>query len=200
MGSQKHPRVLSIFDGYSAALIAEWCAVSIKTATLYKSNWRKPSRQALRVFVLHRDGRVLSDVWRDCCVRGDRLIDPEDQGVTLGQLRAYWIVMQLAAEYARRRSQVHALARRAGAARRASHHPLASSMHPTRTTPAPCAAGSVWHRRAMDGPPQKDTGTCRDAKRRPTCPGAVAREARLSLEIATLELHSLIAAGRSQAH
>jgi len=44
---------------------------------------------------------VLSGVWRDCCVRGDRLIDPEDRGVTLGQLRAYWIVMQLAAEYAR---------------------------------------------------------------------------------------------------
>jgi hypothetical protein len=40
-------------------------------------------------------------VWRDCCVRGDRLFDPEDRTVTLGQLRAYWIVMQLAAEYAR---------------------------------------------------------------------------------------------------
>jgi hypothetical protein len=36
-----------------------------------------------------------------CCIRGDRLFDPEDRAVTLGQLRAYWIVMQLAAEFAR---------------------------------------------------------------------------------------------------
>jgi hypothetical protein len=101
MGSQKNLSVFSIFDGYPAELIAEWCAVSVKSASLYKTGRRKASRQALRLFVLHRDGRVLSGVWRDCCIRGDRLIDPEDQGVTVGQLRAYWIAMQLAAEYAR---------------------------------------------------------------------------------------------------
>jgi hypothetical protein len=93
--------VSRLFDGYPAELIAEWCAVSVKTAELYKAGSRKPSRQALRLFALFRDGRVLAGAWRDCCVRGDRLIDPEDQGLTLGQLRAYWIVMQLAAEYAR---------------------------------------------------------------------------------------------------
>lgn|ERR1700687_3465669 len=93
--------VFSIFDGYPAELIAEWCAVSRKTAELYKAGSRKPSRQALRLFALYRDGRVLSGAWRECSIRGDRLFDPEDCAVTLDQLRAYWVVMQLAAEYAR---------------------------------------------------------------------------------------------------
>lgn len=93
--------VLSIFYGYSPELIAEWCAVSRKTARLYQSGARKPSRQALRLFTLNRDGKIICGVWRQCCVRGDRLFDPEDRMVTLGHLRAYWIVMQLTAEYAR---------------------------------------------------------------------------------------------------
>ncbi len=35
-------------------------------------------------------------------MRGDHLVDPEGQTVTVGQLRAYMIVMQLASELARR--------------------------------------------------------------------------------------------------
>jgi hypothetical protein len=93
--------VLSIFYGYPAELIAAWCGVSRKTAALYKAGLRKPSRQALRLFTLHRDGRVLSGAWRDCSLRGELLVDPHGRTVTVGQLQAYWIVMQLAAEYAR---------------------------------------------------------------------------------------------------
>jgi hypothetical protein len=93
--------VSNLFEGYPAELIAEWCAVSVKTAALYKAGTRKPSRQAIRLFALFRDGRVLAGAWRECCVRGDRLFDPDERAVTVGQLRAYWIVMQLAAEYAR---------------------------------------------------------------------------------------------------
>ena len=52
--------VLNLFYGYPAELIAEWCAVSRKTAELYKRGVRKPSRQALRLFCLHRDGKILS--------------------------------------------------------------------------------------------------------------------------------------------
>jgi hypothetical protein len=93
--------VASIFDGFPAELIARWCAVSVKSARLYKSGARKPSRQALRLFSLYRNERVLTGVWAECSVRGDQLVDPEGQVVTVAQLRAYWIVMQLAAEYAR---------------------------------------------------------------------------------------------------
>jgi hypothetical protein len=49
-------------------------------------------------FVLHRDGRVLGPEWREWCVRKDKLISPEGQETTHGQLNAYWLVMQLARE------------------------------------------------------------------------------------------------------
>lgn len=92
---------VSIFDGYSAELIGRWCAVSLKTARLYKAGQRKPSRQALRLFTLYRQGRLLTGAWSECAVRGECLVDPDGAAVTVGQLRAYWIVMQLAAELAR---------------------------------------------------------------------------------------------------
>jgi hypothetical protein len=38
-------KVLSIFYGYPAALVARWCGVSPATASLWKQNKRKPSRQ-----------------------------------------------------------------------------------------------------------------------------------------------------------
>ena len=53
-----------VFYGYPDELIADWCAVSRHTAYLYKIGARKPSRQALRLFVLNRDGRVLDDTWK----------------------------------------------------------------------------------------------------------------------------------------
>lgn len=95
-------RVSSFFDGYSAECISEWCAVSLKTARLYKSGRRKPSRQALLLFTFRRQGRLLVGSWAQCSVRGDCLIDPDGATLTVGQLRAYWIVMQLAAELARK--------------------------------------------------------------------------------------------------
>lgn len=173
--------VSSFFYGYSAQQIAEWCGTSLKTAQLYKAGRRKPSRQALRLFSLFRDGRVLSGVWRDCCVRGDRLVDPEDQSVTLGQLRAYWIVMQLAAEYARllgpdqqeryydalqlaipnQRGASAAVPRRS--ARQAPLHRVTLSTHPTRPTNRPLLYRSLNEKRATDGPPQK----IQDVSRRP---------------------------------
>lgn len=90
-----------VFNGYTVEVIQRWCAVSPQTAYLYKIGARKPSRQSLRLFVLHRDGLVLSGAWAKCCVREDRLFDPDGQPITVSQLRAYLIVMQMAAEYAR---------------------------------------------------------------------------------------------------
>jgi hypothetical protein len=89
-----------VFYGYPLELIARWCGVSAQTALLYKTGARKPSRQALRLFTLHRDRRVLGPEWNEWVVKGDRLVSPEDNEFTQGQLRAYILVMQLARELA----------------------------------------------------------------------------------------------------
>jgi len=89
-----------VFYGYPPELIARWCGVSAQTALLYKTGARKPSRQALRLFVLHRDRRVLGPEWNEWIVKGDRLVSPEQDEFTQGQLRAYILVMQLARELA----------------------------------------------------------------------------------------------------
>ena len=90
-----------LFYGYPPELIARWCGVSQQTALLYKTGARKPSRQALRLFVLHRDGRVLGPEWREWSVKKDVLVSPAGQETTHGQLNAYWLIMQLARELAR---------------------------------------------------------------------------------------------------
>jgi hypothetical protein len=100
--ARKKTPALTAFYGYPAAEIANWCRVSLLTARLYKSGIRKPSRAAFRLFVLHRDGRALGDGWAGWSVRGQLLIDPDGNATTQGQLRAYYFVYQLAAEYGRR--------------------------------------------------------------------------------------------------
>jgi hypothetical protein len=92
-------RPLSIFYGYPDKLIARWCGVSVATARLYKAGTRKPSRQALRLFALYRDGR-LDDAWKGFAVRGDRLVDPERREFDPKQLRAHWLIVQLARDLA----------------------------------------------------------------------------------------------------
>jgi hypothetical protein len=71
-----------LFYGYPPELIARWCGVSKQTAILYKTGVRKPSRQALRLFVLHRDGRVLGPEWGEWAVHKDKLVSPEGQETT----------------------------------------------------------------------------------------------------------------------
>lgn len=93
-------RPLSIFYGYPDHLIARWCGVSVSTARLYKSGSRKPSRQALRLFALYRDGRVLDDHWKGFSIRGPNLVDPQGREFTPGQLNAHWLIVQLARDLA----------------------------------------------------------------------------------------------------
>ena len=71
-------KVLTAFYGYPAEIVARWCAVSLDTAKLY------------------------GDEWHGWAAREGKLIDPEGNSTTQAQLRAYWIVMQYAAELARR--------------------------------------------------------------------------------------------------
>ena len=97
--ARKRPTPL-LFYGYPVELIADWCAVSRHTAYLYKIGARKPSRQALRLFVLIRDGRVLDDTCKGWAVHRGKLLDPDGNETTQGQLRAYWLILQLARELA----------------------------------------------------------------------------------------------------
>jgi hypothetical protein len=93
-------RPLSIFYGYPDQLIARWCGVSVATARLYKSGARKPSRQALRLFALYRDGRVLDDLWKGFAIRRDHLVDLDGNEFDPRQLRAHWLIVQLARDLA----------------------------------------------------------------------------------------------------
>lgn len=94
------------FYGYPAELIAEWCGVSIKTARLYKAGQRKPSLQALRLFTLHRDGKVLGRAWRDFTVQGDYLVDSAGRRSRASQLMAWNLLLQWMAGIASRDPQV----------------------------------------------------------------------------------------------
>ena len=96
----------AVFYGYPVELIQQWCGVARQTAYLYKIGARKPSKQALRLFVLHRDRRVLAESWDGWCVKKDRLVDPDGNETSQGQLRAYWMVVQLAHELAREAGRV----------------------------------------------------------------------------------------------
>jgi len=91
----------SIFYGYPVELIQEWCAVSRQTAYLYKLGARRPSRQALRLFTMNRDGRVLGMDWDGWRVEKACIFDPSGTGTTMRQLRAYGLMMQFAHELAR---------------------------------------------------------------------------------------------------
>jgi hypothetical protein len=91
----------SIFEGYPAEVVARWCAVSVKTAQLYKSGLRRPSRQSLRLFALQRDRQVLGAPWAGWLINGDSIVDPDGNATTVGQLRAYFLVTQVASALAR---------------------------------------------------------------------------------------------------
>jgi hypothetical protein len=94
------PKPLSIFYGYSAELIAQWCGVSVATARRWKRGGGVP-RPALRLFALYRDGKVLDEYWTNWTTRKGVLTDPDGTSTTKGQLAAYWVVMQFAADLAR---------------------------------------------------------------------------------------------------
>jgi hypothetical protein len=102
VGRRKQTASNLLFYGYPPELIAQWCGVTPHTAYLYKIGARKPSRHVQRLFVLHRDGCVLGPEWKDWKVHKDRLVSPEGQETTQGQLAAYWLIVQLASDLASR--------------------------------------------------------------------------------------------------
>jgi hypothetical protein len=92
---------LGPFYGYPAELIASWCAVTVHTARCYKNGTKRPSPASLKLFKLHRDMKVLGEGWDGWAVKNGSIVDPDGNVTTSGQLAAYWVVMQYAAEIAR---------------------------------------------------------------------------------------------------
>jgi hypothetical protein len=86
--------VPALFHGFSVDRIADWCHVTRGTAYLYKIGQRKPSKQAVALFVLHRDRRVLTVEWKGWLLKPDSLVDPEGQETSRNLLRGYAFMLQ----------------------------------------------------------------------------------------------------------
>lgn len=89
------PAVFTIFHGYPAELVAEWCGISIASARLYKAGKRKPSKTVAMLFLLHRDRRVLGPQWRDWVIKAES-IDPDGNETSRSQLHNYFWIVQFA--------------------------------------------------------------------------------------------------------
>lgn len=101
--------VFGPFYGYPSELVAEWCGVSVRTATRWKTGQSRPPPSALKLFLLHRERRVLGKEWAGWLINQNTLVDPEGQSTTQGQLRAYAHVYALCRELARRDKDAVAL-------------------------------------------------------------------------------------------
>jgi len=99
------PTVLSVFYGYPIEWIAENCAGSLEQARRYKSGRARIPKPVMRLFVLHRDRRVLGPAWRDWIIKPDAIVDPEGAETTRSQLHSYSLVMQYARELAAERGE-----------------------------------------------------------------------------------------------
>lgn len=95
---------LTPFYGYPAHLVAEWCAVDIKTAQRWKRGTQRPSPGHLKLFKLYADMRVMDPIlWPDgWAINRDVIVDPEGKRTTASQLRAYALVYQLCRELAKK--------------------------------------------------------------------------------------------------
>jgi len=102
------PTVSLTFYGYPPALIAEWCCVTRRQAVRLCQGTARPSPATLKLFRLHADGRVLTAAFRDFRVHKDRIYDEAGVGTTALQLRMYGLMMQWAADVARRDEKLSA--------------------------------------------------------------------------------------------
>jgi hypothetical protein len=106
----------ALFYGYNAVDIALWCGVSRRVALAYKRGERRPSRAAVRLFVLHRDRRVLTPEWeRGWVVTPTAIVDPEGNTVPRTWIRGYFLLLQWAHSIAVDRGLVREYRRRLGA-------------------------------------------------------------------------------------
>ena len=100
--------VNSLFYGFSAEWLSQACLVDVDTAARWKRGELAPSPQALMLFELHRDGRILGSEWKGWKILRAEIVDPEGNGTTQGQLRAYYLNYRLLRELLRDRPDVMA--------------------------------------------------------------------------------------------
>ena len=101
MGRKRIPSSpLNPFYGYSAEEVAEVCGVSVGTAQHYRAGRRKPPTPVLRLWRLHREGRILTDdAWDGFRIVGDKIFAPGDsRPFTPVHLYLYGLVWQALAE------------------------------------------------------------------------------------------------------
>lgn len=89
---------LNPFYGYPAPIIAEWCGVSVGTAEHWKAGRRRPSRAALRLFRLYRDGKVLDEAWTDYRVVKGELFGLDGRPIRPSHLVLYGLMWQALAD------------------------------------------------------------------------------------------------------
>jgi hypothetical protein len=94
-----------LFYGFPDWAIADWCCVSLQTARHWKAGIRAPGPAATKLFMLHRDGRILTSEWDGWGILKGKLCNPEGNELTQGQLRAYPFVYALAVEYGKTNSR-----------------------------------------------------------------------------------------------
>ncbi len=99
MGRKRIPTSpLSLFYGYPAELIAEWCGVSVGTAEHYKAGRRKPPTPVLRLIRLYRDGKVLGREWEDYRIVDERLFGPDGKHIRPNDIVLWQLGWQLLAD------------------------------------------------------------------------------------------------------
>ena len=99
MGRKRIPTSpASPFYGYPAAVIAEWCGVSVGTAEHYKAGRRKAPTPVLRLFRLYRDGMILGKEWLGYKVHKDKLIGPDGKHVTQSHIVLQGLLWQALAD------------------------------------------------------------------------------------------------------
>jgi hypothetical protein len=87
--------VLSIFWGTPDEVVARWCGVSLSTVRSYKTGKRKPSPAVVRLFMLHRERRVLGSEWKGWLVKPGSIVDPDGNETSRSQLSNYFWIVQL---------------------------------------------------------------------------------------------------------
>jgi hypothetical protein len=102
VGRPRKSSTLTMFYGYPAEVVAEWCAVKLSTACAYKSGRLKPGASVVKLFKLHAERRVLTAQWAGWLVKPDAIVDPEGNETTRNLLRMYRMMLQYAHDLARR--------------------------------------------------------------------------------------------------
>lgn len=87
--------VLSVFHGYPDEVVARWCGISVASVRQYKLGKRRPSRAVVRLFMLHRECRVLGPEWKDWVVKADAIVDPDGNETSRALLYNYFWIVQL---------------------------------------------------------------------------------------------------------